>query len=166
MILGYIVGDFSIMSGIVYTPPPPSKKETDRGQPRGLGLQYHSLRREAVGRGRGAQAAELGGGRGSGDSRVGRKLSAEWGPYFSCVVPEPFPACRLPFLILCVPSLCFVVIPQHMAKSVQVQTFGIILYQVGVELWAGSGWICKGGYECVSFGHGAFYSASGCPKNA
>lgn len=75
MILGYIVGDFSIMSGIVYTPPPPPKKETDRRRPRGLGLQYHELRREAVGRGRGAPAAELGGGRGSGDSRVGRKLN-------------------------------------------------------------------------------------------
>ena len=77
MILRYTVVDFPVNSELVYPPPPPSKKETDCGQLRGLRFQYNKydkFREEDSGRG-GAPAAQLGRVGGGGPTVQGESLA-------------------------------------------------------------------------------------------
>ena len=127
MILRYTVDDFPVNSGVVHPPPPSPGKETNHGQLRGLRFQYDELREEDSGRG-GPQQHSWGWEEGAQPwkgSHLLNEASTSQVQHLNSLQDAIFLS-RI--------RMCFAVISQHLGKGVQVQTFGIALCWVSMEL--------------------------------
>lgn len=111
MILGYIVGDFSIMSRIVYTPPPSPQKRNWSWTAKRTGIAISCSQKRSCGEGERCPSSRAGWREGVGT----REWEGSWmrllllmcGAWTLSSMPSSIPDTVRPFLVLCcdIPTL-------------------------------------------------------------